>query len=272
MLRGNVRNVLRHLGAVACVFAAGFAQPSFALAQSDVSEARRLYEEAEFAAAVAALDRAEASDSLGHAGLLQALELRLYLHLATGGAGQMRTDLLRLLTVDPDYQAGAEAPPEAAQMLAQLRAEIGPPLAVHASATLNGSAVSIEGSVENDEVGITRDVRVSARVGSADVTVASRSAILRVATGDTVAYWAEAIGPGGAVLARDGDAGSPLLFPPDGDSAVVVSDDATAWIVVGIIAGLLVAGGAVTLGVVLGTQGGGPSENTQPSLPMITMD
>ena len=265
--------MLRALLGALCGLAALLAASGVALAQSDVDEARRLYEEAEFAAASAALDRAEASDSLSREELLRALELRLYLHLATGGQAHMRIDLVRLLSVDPGYQAGDETPPEAAEMLTLLRSELGPALAVFASASLVGSEVHVEASVENDPAELTRDVRVRTRVGSAEATLASRSASVPIVSGDSVAYWAEAIGPGGAVLARHGEASSPLLFPPDGETSVVEGgDDATGWIIFGVVAGLLVAGGAVTLGVFLGTANSGPSENTQPSLPMIAMD
>lgn len=249
------------------------ALPSAAFAHQNVDEARRLYEEAEFEAASAQLDEAEASVSLTRQDLRRLLELRMYLHIATGGQAALRGDLLRLLTLDGGFRAGDEAPPEVAEVLAQLRAEGTGPIAVHARAEVAGSEVRIDASVENDTAELTREVRITARVGESGPTVGSSPLHVSVRSGDTVAYWAEAIGPGSVVLAQHGDASAPLLFPADGQPITGEGgDDATGWIVLGVVVGILVAGGAVTLGVVLGADAGGQSDLTQPTLPMIAMD
>jgi len=248
------------------------ALPARAFAHENVDAARQLYEEAEFARAGQQLDAAEASGSLTRDDLVQLLELRMYLHLAISGQASLRSDLIRIVTLDPAYRPGDEAPPEVAETLSAVQGELSGPLTLRASAALSGSSVRVEGTVDNDPLAVTREVRITARIGETEPTVGPSPLEIPARSGDVVAYWAEALGPGAAVLAGHGDANAPLLFPEGGEPLIVEGgDEVMGWIIVGVVAGVLLAGGAVTLGVVLSSESSGQSDRTQPGLPMIVV-
>ena len=81
-----------------------------ALAQID--EAMRLIEDADFAGAIAAFDRAEATATLDRPALLRLLSGRAMAAWATGDEAHARRDLVSLASIEPGYQLPPEAPPD----------------------------------------------------------------------------------------------------------------------------------------------------------------
>lgn len=238
--------------------------------QSPVDRARRLYEEAEFQAAADAVGRAEAASGLAREDLVALLELRLLLDVATGEQARIREDALRLVSLAPDYRPGDEIPPEVREVLEAVRAEAGSGVEVRASAIAGDGQVTVDAAVSNDPAELTREIRVTTRVDAEDTGVAAPPVHLSLPAGATLRYFAEAVGPGGVVVARHGTPTEPLVFAGLG-SAVAGGDDATPWIVTGVVLGVLLVAGGVVLGVVLASEPS-QSELTRPTLPMVVGD
>nr|MDQ3038150.1 hypothetical protein [Myxococcota bacterium] len=84
---------------------------------------------------------------------------------------------------------------------------------------------------------------------------------------ERVEYFAEAIGPGGVVLSRAGSRDAPRTWSGSGAAGGGGGDDAL-WIGLGIGAGVVVLG--IVIAVIAVTAApSGPSDRTQPQLPVI---
>ena len=235
--------------------------PHGARAQSLVDEGRRLYEEADFVGALDALGRAEAGSDLTLADLEVLFEQRVLVQVALANEAGVRADLRRLLAVAPEHVLPRGAPPEVVRLFAQLRTESAGSVRVVVTTDAAADGVTITVRGENDWAGIIRSVRTSARtLGSETWDVATDAPLLvPTSAGERVEYFAEAIGPGGAVLARAGSPEAPLGASSRG--APAASGGEESWpIVLAVVAGVLVAGAVV--GVVVGvTQS--PTVSTQ---------
>jgi len=243
---------------VACVL---IAWPHRTCAQSLVDEGRSLYEEADFVGALDALGRAEAGSDLTLADLEVLFEQRVLVQVALANEAGVRADLRRLLAVAPEHVLPRGAPPEVVRLFAELRAEGAGSVRVVVTTDAAADGVTIFVRGENDWAGIIRSVRTSARVVGNDAWDVATDAPLLVPTsaGERVEYFAEAIGPGGAVLARAGSPEAPLGASSRGAPAAAGGEE--TWpIVLAVVAGVLVAG-AVVGGVVGGTQS--PTVSTQ---------
>ncbi len=95
------------------------------------------YEEADFAAALQALDAAARDAELSVEELLQLFELRALVHHGIGNESAMRKDLHRLVAVRPDHELGPLAPPPVQEAFQELRA------------THRGAGLRIEERTEN---------------------------------------------------------------------------------------------------------------------------
>lgn len=264
MIRSAVVRVTRSiagvaLGAALAVFA--WAIPEHASAHALVDEGRRLYEEeADFVAALDVLGRAAAGTDLSADDLVDLFETRALVYLAMGRDDDMRADLRRLAAIRPDHALPSTTPPDVVAAFADLRASS--PGAPRLTATLEPSAlgVTITVRLDNDPAGLVREVRISGRAPGGDWERAT-GAPLFVATpsGGVVEYYAEAVGPGGAVIARSGEASAPLRAAPISAAAGSGGggDEVWPWIVGGAGAAVVVA--VVVTVVVLTTSGGGAS-------------
>jgi hypothetical protein len=249
---------------LACLMVLGSA--SRASAHPIVDEARRLLLEAEFDAALAALDRAEAAADLTRAEVVLLLETRALIYAGRAQQVEMERVLDALASLAPTHQFAPEVPPALRRQFVRLVSSRAGPLAIHAVTRETEDGVEITGRAENDAVGLVRGVRVSARVGGR-VEVGRGSLRLAIDEGARVEYFVEAIGPGGAVIASDGDAQEPLLMTRSGAGGAVGAgalgatgddDDEAAgvpWLWIGVGAAALVA--VVVLTVVLVSSGGG---------------
>lgn len=205
-----------------------------------VDEGRRLYEEAEFVAALDALGRAEAARDLAPEDLAVLFETRALVRLAMRDEEAMRADLRRLVAIAPDHRIGAGAHPDVMRALAEVRASGAGSPRVVATASASPSGVTIEARAENDWAGVVRSVRATGRVQGAAAWESATDAGLFVtaAAGDVVEYHLEAIGPGGVVVARSGSEAAPLRA--GAGPAVAAGGGLEAW-------PFLVAGGAALL-------------------------
>lgn len=107
-------------------------------------------------------------------------------------------------------------------------------------------------------------MRTSGRVRGATEWETVRDAPLMVAGGsdDVIEYYAEAIGPGGAVLARAGTATEPLRAAGPAVATGGGGDEVWPWIVGG--AAVLVVAGAIVTAVVLTSSSGTVSTQLEP--------
>jgi hypothetical protein len=228
-----------------------------------VDEARASYENADFEGALDALSRAEASTELVLADLEALYDLRILVHLGMGDDEAVEADLRRLLSIAPAHEFGDATPPEVLEQASQVRTELGGPIRVVARAAPGTAGVRIEAEVRNDPSNVTRSVRIGVRRGGGVWRVVADTST-DVASGEAVEFYAEAVGPGGVVLATDGTRSGPRVW--DGGA----SSGGVPWLWVGVGAGAVALIAVVV--VVVATSGGGESERSQPSLPMVSFE
>lgn len=244
MIRSCVVVVTRSIAVGAALVALVAFTPGRAAAHALVDEGRRLYEEADFVASLDVLGRAAAGDDLSVDDLADLFEVRALVHLAMGNGEQMREDLRRLAAIRPEHALPAVAPPDVVSAFAELRtASSGSPrLTASTESTALGVTVTVR--LENDPLSLVREVRISGRTtGGAWERATDAPLFVPTPAREIVEYYAEAIGPGGAVIASSGRAGEPLRAAP-----VVVAETGggglEAW-------PFIVAGAGVVVAVVV---------------------
>lgn len=236
-----------------------------AFANAEVDEGRRLFEEAEFLEALDAFARAEAAEDLTEDELVALLETRALVHLAMGNEEPMRADLARLVTVAPEHALDRRAPPEVRRAYAEVRSQSSGPVRLSVSPTPVATGVSIEASAQNDAQRLVRRVRIFGRAQGAGSWERADDAPLLVTASGVVEYYAQAIGPGGVVLASSGSDDAPLRTSGSADEAAAGGGgDDTVLIAILVVVGVLVVAGGVTTGVILGTSGGSDQTQLQP--------
>ncbi len=226
------------------------AQTAAARGTPALAEARAAYENADFAGTLAALSSMEDDAGLSRDDLLALLELRALTEFATGAGGALDSSLARLLSLEPGYTAGPTAAPRFAAVVETVRARGILPFELAGEARLEAAGVRITLRTV-DPSGLVRAHRIHWREDGREQS-AEGSDVLVPTEQSSLSWWGEAIGPGGAVLARTGppDAAPPVAAegsptqPPSGE-------DATLAIVLGIVAGVALAGGAIVVGIVV---------------------
>lgn len=238
----------------------------------DLDAGRAQLEQAEFEAALAALERAARSDDLRRADVVELFELRALAHVALADVSALDRDIAALASIAPDHRFPPEAPPEL-QVMLDREAEAAGRLAVVGASVGTAAGVRLDAEVENDEGGIVRAVRVHVREGERWRTLEPGTSV----NASVRSYYVEAIGPGGAVVASHGSREVPLAVETEGAAAVEWPDvfgnqgerdddggEEGPWLWVGIGAGVAVALGVVLLVVLLSG-----SEGTQPEAPVV---
>ena len=252
----------------ACASAAALSIAVPAQAHPLVDEGREKYAEADLQGALDAFARAEASDDLTLPDLLSLLETRVLVHRALGNEEAATRDLRWLAAIaPPTHELPSEAPPEMARELDDLWTQRGGAIAINVGGHAEGDAVVLTARVERAPEGMVRETRIHHREPGMpwNTTVGSEARIAAT----TVEHWAEAVGPGGAVLATAASADAPRRFAagdgPLGGEETGGGVPPWAWI----------AGGAVAVGlivvaaVLIGSSGGGESDQTQPAFPQV---
>jgi len=255
--------------------------PSTAAAHPLVDEGRRRFEQADFEGALDAFARAESATDLTRDDVIDLLEARALVHLGMGSPEAMRADLSRLVTIAPDHEWDARVAPDVRAAFLEIRGRSPGPLRLVAHAEAVAGGVSVRAEVVHDRASLVRRVQVSARrAGRAWTRVSDAPLVLPSVAGELVEYYAEAIGPGGAVLATAGTSGAPLhaatrarASEEQGAMSAGATSPSTSardsdggglspWIWIGIGAAVVAAGVLVAL-LVTGAIGGDP--DTQPS-------
>lgn len=213
-----------------------------------VDEGRRLYEEeANFTGALDALGRAEAQDDLTREELVVLLETRAIVHVATGDQDAMRADVRRLVAIAPEHDLGPHAHPDLARAIAAERARGHGALRLVPRTESAEAGLTIVVDVENDWASVVREVRIAGRPSGASEWQHAVDAPLLIASAGaaTIEYHAEAIGPGGVVLARTGTPDAPLRAAAPGSGGV----EAWPFVLAGV--GALLVGGAIVTAVLV---------------------
>jgi hypothetical protein len=187
-----------------------------------------------------------------------------------GNADAMRADLARLVSIAPGHALDRRAPPDVQTALLEARTASPGPIRLSASPEPSPAGVTVRAEVSRDPSGLVREVRVVGRIrGTARWQRASDAPLFIAAdAASVIEYYAEAIGPGGAVLARNGTEGEPLSagghgVTTDGAEASESGGEGTSpWLFVGIGAGVLILGAAIVI-IAVGASSGQP--DTQPS-------
>lgn len=235
--------------------------PGRALAHPLIDEGRQHLERAEFERALAALEQAEAADDLLRSDVVDLLELRALAHLALADARSLGETLRALASIEPAHEFPPEAPPELAGMLAE-QAASAPPLSLDATATPTETGIRIDAAAANDGAGLVRSVRVLVRSDGEAWRPVRAGSLVPTAS---VLYYAEAIGPGGAVLLRAGSPAAPLSWePPEDGARHGDAGGGSAWPWVGVVAGVVVVGAVIAVLLLAAGDGG-----TQPDAPIV---
>jgi hypothetical protein len=233
------------------------ALPPIALAHDDLDAALRHYERAEFARAVSAFDRAEASDHLTREELETLLRGRGLAHHAAGDEGAAEEDLATWLSLAPTASLDDTTPPAVRRLFERLRGEA-VALDVEASVVPTSTGFGISARVVGDVGHLTRTVRIHYRTtAGTDVVEGARADVL--SSDATLAYWIEVVGPGGASLATAGSEAGPLEHRRDSIAAaaepagppITGGDDTGVIVGVTVTAVVVVAAVAVVLALVL---------------------
>lgn len=248
-----------------------------ARAQAPLERAQQALGEADFAGAVRAFDEAaQADEGLSREQLLDLYVGRAQAHLALGDPDAARADVRRLLSLDPGHELDYRVRPEIREMAEELRGEISGPLEVTAEVGAETGAVTVSATASDDPASLVREVRVFGRVGGGEWLSGVGSVVVPVASATTVEYYAQAVGPGGAVLATDGTEGSPRTHayrdaPADGgdrepplEDGSDGPDEGVLWAIGGI---ALAVGIAVVVTVLVLTSAS--NDATQPGSPMV---
>ena len=177
-----------------------------------VDAGRARLDEADFRGAIDALRQAEAATDLSLADLEEMLEVRALVLLGLGDAAAMEHDLLALATIAPSHRFTREAPPEVHEAFDRIGSAEPGRVAIEVELAPHQDVVVLQGRVLGDPAGLVRELRLYGRTGAGTWRSASNGSLrLPASPGVVVEYRGEAIGPGGAVLARAGSPSSPLV-------------------------------------------------------------
>ncbi|MCC7537358.1 MAG: hypothetical protein IT379_14140 [Deltaproteobacteria bacterium] len=243
-----------------------------AAAHDEVERGCTLVSRGEFAQALVALERAEASSTMERADVVRALECRALVRFASRDMEALAGDLRRIASLDPEHRLSEDFPPDVAATFAEL-ARGRSALAVRVTIERADGRARVAAVTTGDDDDLVRRVRVRARVGRARWSEGTDVVELAASPEDAVAYEVTAIGPGGATLARSSDvsrgriarlATSRRARPEASAVRRARADGPTAWPWV-----LAVAAGVVATGVVVGIVVATSEDGSQPSAPQI---
>lgn len=208
---------------------------------------------------------------------MRLLELRSQVHLAMGESERVEADLRKLASLSPDHDLGDRVPPRLAERFERLRERGVAAPDIEVAAEERPAGVAIEAEVIADPASLIRTLVVYGRLGRSGRWQRSADAplVLTPQPGQDVAYRAEALGPGGAPVARSGTESDPHLHrqPPPATAGgrernlESDEDDASAWLWVGIGGGVVAAAAIVTVAVLVA--GGGVNDQTRLELPDV---
>ena len=257
----------------AILFALALAVPTVARAHPLVDRGRTQAVDADFEAALATFAAAEARDDLSRADLVRLLESRAYVHFATGDHRALENDVAMLAALSPSHRFDVSIPPEVRELHALAAEAAGERLHLEVEALeLASGVVEVRALAVGDPGGLVGRVRVFVREAGGPWAEGGGGVRLPAPTGARVEWYAEAVGPGGAIVANQGTADDPERLGRSGSdtsSGSLGEEDGGVPLWVWVTAGA----GAVLLGVlaVVLLSGGALTDDTQPSGPVLTM-
>jgi hypothetical protein len=248
--------------------------PLTASAHPLVDRGVRDYEQAEFDRALRSLDRAERARNLTRADLVALYRCRALVHAALDSEEAMEADLLRFASLDESGDLGRDAPPRLRRVFERVRERAREPISLNLEVTIVGDGMRLAAEVGNDVAALTREVRLRVK-SRGEWQDAEGSEIVLVSLGEdeVVEYYAEAIGPGRAVLVAEGAHDRPrritraeiaaqsdalrtatsvrtLSSPPLADDGAGDSDSAIGWWVAGGVGAAVVIAGVIVIALV----------------------
>ena len=248
-----------------------FSHASTLYAQGDsLAEGKKHLDFAEFEAALASFDAALAAPDYDKATLIEIYAMRAVAFFALENIAAAEMSIAALLSIDPEQPPRASYPPQLQRVFARIKGETDGAIGVSASVENQADGVMIRTTVMRDAAAIVQKVIVYYRPAGDPQwkQIPGRSVRVPLTIDQSVEYFAQAIGPGGVILASQGADEKPLTAtrtaPVEKNSGgqPVSSAPVWPWIVGG--AALIAAAVAVVLVIVLTSS---PSE-TQLSAPM----
>lgn len=183
-------------------------QPAFA--HPLVEQAAGEVERAEFERALATLARASEGEELTRQDVIELLRTRAIARFALGRDGAMRRDLVQLAAVAPAMALPESVPPAVREAFDAARQARSSPPAMAARADTGRHGFVISAELTDAPPDLVREVRVSWRFADGSWSSEPGPQVrVPAPAGSTIEYFAEAVGPGGAVLWREGDVSSP---------------------------------------------------------------
>lgn len=264
MLRWQTRMSLRASIAVTCMLGCMVCGARVTYAQNNrlLAAAQQHAEEADFEAALQAFDRAEREGVLSRQDVVELLSRRPIVYHVLHDEARMQRDLACLAALEPRFEFGAEVLPEVRTALAAQQATV-EPLRLTLRLAERGQALQIAAEYGRLPPGLVVEDRVYARLAGQSWQTGPQRLELANPQREPVEYFAQAFGPGGALLLERGSRQAPLRFdyPP---AASARADGPSAWpFILGGGAVLLV--GATVLAIVLMSD----SDHTQLAEPVV---
>jgi hypothetical protein len=185
--------------------------PGAAYAHPILDEGERKYEDADFQGALDAFARAEQAADLTRDDLVRLYTRRAMVHHAMQRPEELEADVFRLAHLDRALRLPRAVPPAVRRAYEQAVTRVSGTLRVDVEAEPMPGGTRIVARVSDDNAGLVQSLRVRARVSGAAWRRVERATLeIPAAAGATVEYVAEAVGPGGAVLAQAGTDDAPL--------------------------------------------------------------
>ena len=183
--------------------------PAGAHAHPLLDEAHAAAERADFPAALDALERLGAASDLPAEELGEFLFTRALVHFALGNEREMERDLARLAQVAPDHPVSDTVAPAVRRAATEARRSARP-VRIEVAAEPVPGGLALRAELEGDPHGLVREVRIHARApGAAWIESSGETMTVPAAPGARIELFAEAVGPGGATVARSGSPEAP---------------------------------------------------------------
>lgn len=236
-----------YIGLSALVF---LALPASTRAQSPHLDAGiAAYEQGEFTAARDELDLAQQEDPLDRPAFVRLLVHRVLVAQPLGDDVLLETALLQLASLDREALEG-RAPPALMRRFEAASEQAGDNLlAVNVAVQASAEEVAFRASTSGDIGALVERIILRTRVRGGEWLEASSNAAAHPR--GEVEYIAQAIGPGGAILAETGTEAAPIQYSPESTDVRVApaSRPRTRNILIGVAAAVVVIG--ATLAIIL---------------------
>ncbi len=209
-------------------------------------------DEADFAGALAAFAEAEASGALTRDDLVLLFGHRAVVHFALGERAAMDADLARLLALGEGAELPGSAPPPVHDELERLRGDGVRPPRLSVEVDRQGRRVEVRAAIEDDRAQLVRSLVAHVRSAGSEAFVDGDAGVATIEAhaGDLLEWYAEAYGPGGAVVASEGTALAPRSYSVPAD-VLVSPSPRTADEDDGSVLPWLALGGGVVVAVVV---------------------